>query len=163
MGKKNIIIIIIGVAVAVIGFLSVFFILKMKKPENIKVGMTREKAMSILDKGKYKRKYTKSEIDDGTSIQIKEVSLENINGKVIIVIDNSSNRVDHVTFFSDNKYTGEKDRVEILYNYLVETYGDMSYENEKEEGRYKYWVTDDMEILFAAYGNPIITWMSHEE
>lgn len=80
MKKKSIIIIVTGVIAAVLVCLAVIFILNSRKTENIKVGMTKEKVMSILNRGKYRRKYEKSEIDDGAkiSIRINETSLENI-------------------------------------------------------------------------------------
>lgn len=59
---------------------------------------------------------------------------------------------------SDNNYTGESDRIEILHNFLVESYGNFSYESEYKNGKYENWITEEMEIIYAAYGNPIIVW-----
>lgn len=160
MKKKSIIIIVTGVIAAVLVCLAVIFILNSRKTENIKVGMTKEKVMSILNRGKYRRKYEKSEIDDGAkiSIRINETSLENIKWKVIIRIDTASNIVNYIAFVSDNNYTGESDRIEILHNFLVESYGNFSYESEYKNGKYENWITEEMEIIYAAYGNPIIVW-----
>ena len=53
MKNKNIIRIVIGVALAIVASLVVLLILKIKKPEEIKIGMTKEEVISIFDKNKY--------------------------------------------------------------------------------------------------------------
>lgn len=163
MNKKNIIRIAIGVALAVVLCLSVVFILKMKKPENIKFGMSREKLISILDKEKYKHKYTKSETEDGeTFITIKEVYLKNIKGSLSVKINNSD-MVDYIAFLAEDKNTEENDEVNILYNFLVESYGESSYEIKEEMFKGIYWITDEKKIFFVDADYPIITWSSVEE
>lgn len=165
MSKKNVIRIVIGVASVVILCLSVIFILKMRKSENIKFGMTKENVMSILKKGKYRHKYTKSVEEVGgnakTIIKIKEGSLKNIKGEVIIRIDENSNLVDYIEFSSSDNGIEVNDKINILYNFLVESYGNFSYEN--EEGKFKHWITDEKRITFASFDDPIIAWWNIEE
>lgn len=65
--EKNIIIIVIGIVIAIAVCFTVIFILKHGEAKEIKLGMTKEEVISILDNHKYK--YTIENTSD-TYIQI---------------------------------------------------------------------------------------------
>lgn len=71
MKNKNTIKIVIGVALVIVASLVVLLILKINKPEEIKIGMTKEEVISVFDKNKYQ--YTINTISD----EYIEVSTKN--------------------------------------------------------------------------------------
>lgn len=142
--EKNIIIIIIGIVIAIAVCFTVIFILKHGEAKDIKLGMTKEEVISILDNNKYK--YTIENTSD-TYIQIitdtDKILLEKIKGNLLIGI--KYNKVNGVTFLPNIEETKKDKQIQKLNSYLIELYGE-PYEDEIQGDIYKFWWENDMII-----------------
>ena len=147
MKNKNTIKIVIGVALVIVASLVVFLILKIKKPEEIKIGVTKEEVISIFDKNKYQ--YTINTISDEyieVSTKNEKISIKNIKGTLIVGIENEKVTI---VYFSPNIDEKKKSQqIERLTKYLINLYGD-PYEEERQGGIYKHWFKGDIRISFG--------------
>lgn len=150
MSKKNILKIVIGVALVILTSLVVLLILRIRKPEEIKVGMTSKDVISILDKGKYK--YTEQEDEHGLYIiEVKEAVINAIKGSLEIKIDSVKDKVQFIKFYPDvDGYNDINEPVSIIYNYLVKRYGEPGANGfETQKSVSKLWTVNETNIVFT--------------
>ena len=147
MKNKNTIKIVIGVALVIVASLVVFLILKIKKPEEIKIGMTKEEVISIFDKNKYK--YTIDNTSDECKIVTEDASIKNISGSLVVRILND--KVGIVVFLPNIDEKKKSQQIERLTKYLMNLYGD-PYEEERQGSIYKHWMKDDIRNIRISFG-----------
>lgn len=125
--------------IAVIVCILIIFISKTKKEEKITIGMTKDEAISILEKSKYKYLMNKD------LIVLKEVTFQNIEGHLCIYLD-SKDRVCEITFGTDVSDIDKK--VQKLNKYLYKTYGETK---DNYEGRnvIRDWEKENIKISFT--------------
>lgn len=168
MKNKNTLKIVIGVAVVIVASLVGLLILKIKKIEEIKVGMTRNDVISILDKGKYE--YTEQEDGHGLYIiEVKEAIIKKVKGSLEIKIDSVRDKVQYIKFYPDvDGYNDISEPVSIIYNYLMKRYGEPGANGfETQKSVSKLWSVNETNIVFTypVEGDEeeiYILWILHE-
>ena len=118
--RKNVIKICIGIGIIVIIFLFTFFI--KHKNEEVELGMSIEKAMSILDKSNYKYETNETNGDgEEQELLVRDIVFCGISGLCVIEI-NSENKVKFIYFNFDLDDLDKK--VITLKKYLNKVYGE---------------------------------------
>lgn len=132
-------------------FSLVFIFILFRNSNNIKIGMNKDKALSILEKDKYHYEINGS--NDKPIIFVNNVILNNIEGSLYIHV-NSNNRIAQVVFSTSTEQLNKK--IDILNKYLTELYNSPEYDESLSKAlgvEYYSFYKNNMVIVFEYPNN----------